>query len=168
MLMSGSKSSSRLVRRTLLALAAAASFAFPLGAIAWQGPEWNSGLRWTDGREVQWRVSSAPGCDGSNVELRLLNNSQASGFATMKEITFNCARGSAPSITPERPVGQISPGGAYAVAPISCACAEKGGVRDIMSVGLDIVRNGPGAETPSNGRPPTAHSPRGQAPGRGP
>ncbi len=167
MLMSGSKSSSRLVRRALLALAAAASFAFPLGAIAWQGPEWNSGLRWTDGREVQWRVFSAPGCDGSNVELRLMNNSQASGYATMKEITFNCARGSAPSITPERPVGQISPGGAYAVAPISCACAEKGGVRDIMSVGLDIVRNGAGAETLANGCTYTGSFVSGQRHGQG-
>ena len=124
MLMWGSMTVSTLVRRTLMALAAAAGLACPLAAIAWQGPGWNSGLRWTDGREVQWRAASAPGCDGSNVELRLLNNSSATGLATMKEITFTCARGSAPSITPERLIGQISPGGAYAVSPISCACAE--------------------------------------------
>ena len=141
---------SRLVRPRVAILAAIA-LAFPLAAVAWQGPEWASGLRWTDGREVQWRTTPAPGCDGSNVELRLVNNSQASGQAMMKEITFNCIRGTAPFVTPERPIGQISPGGAYAVAPIACACAEKGGVRDIMSVGLDILRNGAGAETLANG-----------------
>ena len=75
MLMWGSMTVSTLARRTLMALAAAAGLAFPLAAIAWQGPGWNSGLRWTDGREVQWRVSPAPGWDGSNVELGVLNNS---------------------------------------------------------------------------------------------
>ena len=40
----------------------------------WQGPDWNASLRWTDGREVQWRATPAKGCDGANVELRLLNN----------------------------------------------------------------------------------------------
>ena len=112
------------VRPAVLAAVAGAVVGLPLAASAWQGPEWNTGLRWDDGREVQWRSARALGCDGSNVELRLVNNSQSSGFATLKEITFNCVRGTAPAITPERAIGQISPGGSYGVAPISCACAE--------------------------------------------
>ena len=165
--MSESMHRSGWLRRAGIALLGAATLAFPLAAVAWQGPEWASGLRWTDGREVHWRVTSAPGCDGSNVELRLLNNSQTSGYASMKEITFTCVRGTAPSITPERPIGQISAGGAYAVSPISCACAEKGGVKDIMSVKLDIVRNGEGAETLANGCTYTGGFVSGQPHGKG-
>lgn len=155
------------IRPAALAIAAAAVVGLPLAASAWQGPEWNTGLRWDDGREVNWRATRALGCDGSNVELRLVNNSQSSGLATMKEITFNCVRGTAPAIAPERAIGQISPGGAYAVAPISCACAERGGVKDLMSLGIDIVRQGPGSETLANGCTYTGGFVRGQRHGKG-
>lgn len=151
----------------VLALAVGALVALPLAAMAWQGPEWTTGLRWSDGREVHWRLTPALGCDGSNVELRLVNNSQASGFAAMKEITFSCVRGSAPFITPERPIGQIAPGGSYAVPPIACACAEKGGVKELMSVGIEIVRQGAGSETFANGCTYTGNFVSGQRHGHG-
>ena len=61
----------------ILALICAAIAApIALTASARQGPEWNAGIRWNDGREVQWRATPARGCDGSNIELRLVNNTQ--------------------------------------------------------------------------------------------
>ena len=95
-------SSARIRRAGFVALAgviiAAPLLAAPMVASARQGPEWNASLRWSDGREVQWRATPALGCDGANVELRLVNNSKTSGIATMKDITFNCARGAAPFV----------------------------------------------------------------------
>lgn len=158
--------SARLPRAGVVALAGAL-IGLPLAASAWQGPEWNASLRWSDGREVHWRGAPALGCDGSNVELRLVNNSQTSGYATMKEITFTCTRGTAPFIVPERTVGQIAPGGAYAISPIACACAEKGGVKDLMSVGLDIVKQGESAEKLSNGCTYSGNFVSGQRHGKG-
>ncbi len=154
-------------RRVAFVALAGVIVGLPLAASAWQGPDWNASLRWTDGREVQWRATPALGCDGANVELRLVNNSQTSGFATMKDITFTCARGTAPFVVPERSVGQIAPGGAYAVSPIACACAEKGGVKDLMSVGIDIVRQGASAETLANGCTYTGNFVSGQRHGKG-
>lgn len=138
-----------------------------LAAVAWQGPEWNSGIRWSDGREVQWRTTPALGCDGSNVELRLVNASQQSGDATLKDITFQCKRGSAPFLAPDRAVGAISPGGSYAAPVINCACAEKGGVTGLVSMGIDLMRNGPGVETLANGCTYTGDFLRGERHGRG-
>lgn len=155
------------IRRAALVALAGAMIGLPLAASAWQGPEWNASLKWADGREVQWRATPARGCDGANVELRLVNNSQISGLATMKDITFTCTRGTAPFVVPERPIGQIAPGGAYAVTPITCACAEKGGVKDLMSLGIDIVRQGPGAETLANGCTYTGNFVSGQRHGKG-
>ncbi len=103
------------------ALVALPLVAVPLTASARQGPEWNASLKWADGREVQWRMTPARGCDGANLELRLVNNSQLSGMATLKDITLTCTRGSAPFIAPDRAIGQIAPGGAYAASPIACA-----------------------------------------------
>lgn len=153
--------------RVGVALALGALVAAPLAAFAWQGAEWKAGPRWTDGREVQWRTTPALGCDGSNVELRLINNSQTSGLATMKEITFTCARGSAPFVTPERVVGQVSPGGQYAVPSISCACAEKGGVKDLMTVGIDILRQGLSSEVLPDGCSYSGNFVSGQRHGKG-
>ncbi len=155
------------IHRAAFVAVAAGLVGLPLAASAWQGPDWNASLRWTDGREVQWRATPARGCDGANVELRLLNNSQTSGFATMKEITFSCVRGTAPFVVSDREVGQIAPGGAYAVSPIACACAEKGGVKDLMSVGIDIVKQGAGAETLANGCTYTGNFVSGQRHGAG-
>ena len=59
-----------------------------LGASAWQGAQWNTGLRWSDGQEVHWRATRALGCDGSNVELRLVNNATSSGELGLKDITL--------------------------------------------------------------------------------
>lgn len=144
------------------AIVSAATFA----ASAWQGPEWNTTLRWNDGKEVHWRATPARGCDGSNVELKLLNNTQASGQVTLKDITFQCARG--PSfVAPERTLGSVAPGGSYVAPVLNCVCAEKGGVKDLMSVGVDFVRNGEGAETYTNGCTYTGAYAAGQPNGRG-
>ena len=72
--MFGLKPSAKHVRRAGVFALFLAAIAAPLGASAWQGADWTSGLRWSDGREVQWRATRALGCDGSNVELRLINN----------------------------------------------------------------------------------------------
>jgi hypothetical protein len=54
------------VRRAGLIFIACAAIvsAATLGASAWQGPEWNTTLRWDDGKEVHWRATPARGCDG--------------------------------------------------------------------------------------------------------
>jgi len=120
-----------------------------LGASAWQGAQWNTGLRWSDGREVHWRATRALGCDGSNVELRLVNNATSSGELGLKDITFQCVRPST-YVAPARSLGAVTPGGTFSAPVISCACAEKGGVKELMSVAVDILR-GENAETFTNG-----------------
>ena len=40
------------LRPAVLAVAALAAIGVPLAASAWQGADWNTGLRWSDGREV--------------------------------------------------------------------------------------------------------------------
>ena len=147
--MSGLHVRAKHIRRAGILAIILAALAAPLAASAWQGQEWTTGLRWSDGREVQWRATRALGCDGSNVELRLLNNSTASGDVNLKDITFQCTRPST-FVAPSRTIGAIAPGGTYSTPVISCACAEKGGVKELMSVAIDIVR-GENSETYANG-----------------
>ncbi len=154
-------------RAGLVALVGAAIVSVAtLAASAWQGPEWNTTLRWDDGKEVHWRATPARGCDGSNVELRLLNNSKAAGQVTLKDISFQCARGPT-FVAPERSLGSVAPGGSYVAPVLNCVCAEKGGVKDLMSVGVDFVRNGEGAETYTNGCTYTGAFAAGKPNGRG-
>lgn len=166
---SGKAQRTRMVRRASIISAAFAVVAGPLAlaATAWQGPDWQAGIRWSDGREVLWRATPALGCDGSNLELRLVNSSQQSGDATLKDITLQCKRGPAPFVAPERMIGSISPGGTYAAPVINCACAERGGVTGLVSMGIDLMRNGPGVETQTNGCTYTGDYLRGQRQGRG-
>ena len=138
-----------------------------LTAVAWQGEAWQTGVTWSDGRQVDWRASPARGCDGSNVELRLINASQSSGDASLKDITFQCVRGTAPFIAPARTVGPITPGGSFAAPVINCACAERGGVLSLISIGVELQRNGPGSETLANGCTYTGDFLQGQRQGRG-
>ncbi|HOZ28807.1 MAG TPA: hypothetical protein PLH23_15260, partial [Hyphomonadaceae bacterium] len=147
--MSGLHVRAKHIRRAGILAIILAALAAPLAASAWQGQEWTTGLRWSDGREVQWRATRALGCDGSNVELRLLNNSTASGDVNLKDITFQCTRPST-FVAPSRTIGAIAPGGTYSTPVINCACAEKGGVKELMSVAIDIVR-GENSETYANG-----------------
>ena len=85
----------------LAAIAAPLALSGVMGASAWQGQEWTTGQSWSDGREVQWRATRALGCDGSNVEMRLINNTSSSGEVGLKDITFQCAR-STPFDAPAR------------------------------------------------------------------
>jgi hypothetical protein len=138
-----------------------------LGAVAWQGPQWQTGISWSDGRQVNWRTTPALGCDGSNVELQLVNGSQQSGDAALSDITFQCKRGTAPYIAPERAIGSISPGGSYAAPVINCACAEKGGVTGLVSMSIELTRNGDNVEKLSNGCTYTGEFLRGERHGKG-
>lgn len=147
--MFGLKPSAKHVRRAGILALILAAIAAPLGASAWQGADWTSGLRWSDGREVQWRATRALGCDGSNVELRLINNATSSGDVNLKDITFQCARPST-FVAPSRTIGAITPGGTFSAPVINCACAEKGGVKELMSVAIDVLR-GDNSESYANG-----------------
>jgi hypothetical protein len=138
-----------------------------LAAGAWQGPEWQPGVTWSDGRQIEWRATPARGCDGSNVELRLVNRSQSSGEAALKDITFQCKRGSPPFIAPERTMSQVAPGGTATAPVINCACPERGGVISLVSIGIDMKRNGAGVETLSNGCTYTGNFLNGQRHGQG-
>ncbi len=139
---------------------------FTLRAVAQQVADWTSALRWSDGKEVQWRSTAAPGCDGSNVELRLVNNSNSSGTGKLANITFACKRGGQ-QVGPERTLASVAPGGTYSSETLNCACAEKGGVKDLLSVELSFTRNGEGAETLANGCSYTGNYINGQRNGKG-
>jgi hypothetical protein len=166
--MSGSERRAKLVRRAgiVAVFGVIASAAAALGASAWQGQEWNTNMRWSDGREVHWRATPALGCDGSNVELRLVNNSGTSGEANLKDITFSCKRPST-YVAPPRSLGTVAPGGTYSAPVLNCACPEKGGVKELLSVSIDFVRNGDGAETFANGCSYRGAFASGQINGRG-
>jgi len=69
-----------------------------------------------------------------------------------KDITFTCARGTgAPSWFRSALSARLRRAARTLSRPLACACAEKGGVKDLMSVGIDIVRQGASAETLANG-----------------
>ena len=163
--MSGLHVRAKHVRRAGILALVLAALAAPLAASAWQGQEWTTGLRWSDGREVQWRSTRALGCDGSNVELRLINNSNSSGEVNLKDITFQCTRPST-FVAPPRTIGAIAPGGTYSTSPINCACPEKGGVKELISVSIDILR-GENSETYANGCSYKGGYASGQRDGRG-
>ncbi len=169
--MSGPTSRAKRVRRAGLFALIVAAIAAPLAltsvmtATAWQGQEWTTGQRWSDGREVQWRATRALGCDGSNVEMRLVNNTTSSGEIGLKDITFQCTR-SAPFDAPARTIGAVAPGGTYSAPVINCACAERGGVKALVSVSLEILR-GEGTQTYANGCSYTGGTAAGQREGRG-
>jgi hypothetical protein len=55
----------------------------------------------------------------------------------------------------------------YAAPVINCACAEKGGVTGLISIGIDMKRNGAGVETLSNGCTYTGNFLNGQRHGQG-
>ena len=163
--MFGLKPSAKQMRRAGVVALILAAIAAPLGASAWQGADWMSGLRWSDGREVQWRATRALGCDGSNVELRLINNATSSGEVNLKDITFECTR-SPTFVAPPRTIGAIGPGGTYSAPVINCACAEKGGVKQLISLSIDILR-GQNTETYANGCSYTGGYASGARDGRG-
>src|SRR5215510_7886841 len=129
----------RVGSKTLALISIAFALPLALTAIAQQGPEWASSLKWPDGKEVLWRATDAPQCDGSNVELRLNNASASSGSGHMKSATFSCAR-NGEYTSPERLFGSVPAGGAASAQAITCACAEKGGVRQLLSVDLEFLR----------------------------
>ena len=143
------------------------SIALPLAvAAAQQGGAWVTSLNWPDGKEVQWRATPAAACDGSNVELRLNNASQSSGMARMTAATFACVK-PGEYVGPERSLGVVSPGTQITAQTFNCACAEKGGVKALLSVDLEFLRDGAGTETLTNGCSYTGAYSAGQRNGRG-
>jgi hypothetical protein len=150
----------------LALLIGAAAAPFALTALAQQEAPWTSSSRWPDGKEVQWRASSAPGCDGSNVELRMLNNSSASGSARLKSATFACRRGGQDKGL-ERIFGLVAPGSAAVAPALTCACAEKGGVKEVLEVDVEFLRDGQGTEVVGNGCTFTGNYLNGQRSGPG-
>jgi hypothetical protein len=112
--------------------------------------DWRDGLRWGDGKQVQWRATNAPACDGSNVEMRLVNATPSAGLASLANITFSCMRG-AEYVGPTRTVGLVGAGASVSAPALACACAEQGGVKVLLSVDLDFKREGQGEETLANG-----------------
>jgi hypothetical protein len=121
-----------------------------LPVAAQQLSDWASAVNWGDGKEMQWKATPSPGCDGSNVDIRLVNNSRLSGVATMKSVTFSCRRGGQ-YVGAGRDLGIVA-AGSTAIAPtMQCACAEKGGVKDLADVDLDFKLEGQGEDIIANG-----------------
>jgi hypothetical protein len=164
-------------RRALLALPAAALaglLALPLlvsgpvvsASAQDSGGAWKSSLTWPDGRELQWRSKNAPACDGSDVELRMINNSSSSGDAKLSGVTFTCSRkGEAQG--PARVIGRVPAGGATSAPAIICACAEKGGVVGIAKADVEFLKDGAGTEVTTNGCSYTGNYVGGQRAGKG-
>lgn len=134
----------------LAILGGAASVSPMAGAQQPAMSEWKHGLLASDGREIQFKATPAPACDGSNVELRLLNNTQQSGQSTMNAIQLACKRGQNFS-APDQPLGVVSAGGEGISAVIPCACAEQGGVTAVRSLVLDFKLQGQNSETLTDG-----------------
>jgi hypothetical protein len=148
----------------LLSLALLAPLA--LSAVAQQPAAWIASLRWPDGKEVQWRATTSPGCDGSNVDLMLKNNSSSSGTAKVNSVTFACKR-AGEFTSPGRVMGSVAPGGEAIAPTINCACADKGGVKDVLAVDLEFLRDGAGQETVANGCSYSGNYANGQRSGKG-
>jgi hypothetical protein len=136
--------------RRLLTIAPAllALSASPL--MAQETPVWSSSLRWADGSKLEWTASDAPGCFGSTVQLRFFNGSTSSGLSQVRKPTFTCRAGG-DFVSPDRSFGLVAAGGAAGSSPLSCVCAEKGGVLDLKDYELSFTREGPGEETLANG-----------------
>lgn len=127
---------------------------------------WTSGMTWSDGKQVQWRAAAAPGCDGSNVDLRLVNNSASAGSGNVGAAAFSCRRG-AEFTSPPRQFGVVMAGSQATTATLNCMCAEQGGVRDLLSVDLDFRREGVGTDVLANGCTYQGGYVAGQRSGRG-
>ncbi len=141
--------------RSKLALAGAAAMLAVVGlaglaAAQEDGPPWRSAARFDNGRDVQWRATPAAGCDGANIELRLVNGSAQSGATRLTDISLTCARGK-PFSAPDQPLGVVSAGGVGVSAAVPCACADQGGVVDVNHIGLDFRLEGQGQETTADG-----------------
>lgn len=143
----------QLIRRLLYAPAAfaLALTALSVSAGAQQDDGWTSSLSWSDGKAVEWRATAAPACEGSNVEIRLTNKSESAGSARMSSATFICRRGPEFTSPAQRTFGVVLPGSSATTQPVSCACAEQGGVKDLVNLDIDFKREGNGTETIANG-----------------
>lgn len=151
------------MRLAALALPAMAFIATALPAAA---QEWKDTLKWADGRAVHWRAESAPACYGSNVDLKFVNQSAQSGTVTMDGIQFRCANGEQMT-TPPRSVGLVTAGSEAIAETILCACAEKGGVTELIEVDLSFGLEGEGRETLANGCQYVGNYSKGKRSGQG-
>ncbi len=126
---------------------------------------WSPSMRWPDGREVQWRATPAPACDGSNVELRFMNNSPSAGMAEISSATFSCVR-RGEFAGPARSLGLVTTGGS-AETTMTCMCPDKGGVLGVQKVDLEFIREGQGTQADGGGCTYTGDYSAGKRTGRG-
>jgi hypothetical protein len=156
------------MRRAVIFAAFSAICAATVGglAVAQQaGGGWSPSMRWPDGREVQWRATPAPACDGSNVELRFLNQSPSAGMAEISGATFSCVR-KGEFNGPARSLGLVAIGGS-AETTLTCMCPDKGGVLGVQKVDLEFMREGQGAQSDGGGCTYTGEYSQGKRTGRG-
>jgi hypothetical protein len=128
---------------------------------------WRTSLSWSDGREVQWRAHEAPGCDGSDVDLRLMNNSRASGATKMRAITFSCVRGKGDVSVGDREIGVVGPNASGVAQSLICVCKDRGGVTDLVSLDADFTLEGKGEQATENGCTYSGDFSNGQRTGQG-
>lgn len=122
----------------------------PAPLLAQEASTWSSSMRWADGSRLEWSAAEAPGCFGSGVQLRFFNGSASSGLSQLRKPTFTCRSGGE-FVSPDRNFGVVTAGGTASAAPLSCVCAEKGGVLDLKDYELQFTREGPGEEINANG-----------------
>ena len=72
-----------------------------------------------------------------------------------------------PVHSPDRLFGTVPAGGSASAQAITCACADKGGVKHLLEIDLEFLRDGVGAESISNGCSYTGAYTNGQRSGRG-
>lgn len=128
---------------------------------------WRTSVAWNDGREVQWRSQEAPGCDGSDIELRLQNNSRTSGMTKLRQLAFSCKRGKDTFPAPDREIGVVSPGASGAAQNLICVCKDRGGVTDLISLDVDFSLEGKGEQVTENGCTYSGNFSNGQRTGQG-
>ena len=128
---------------------------------------WRTSLAWSDGREVQWRAQEAPGCDGSDVDLRMMNSSRASGATKLRAITFSCTRGKGDVSVGDREIGVVGPNSSGLAQSLVCVCKDRGGVRDLVSLDADFTLEGKGEQATENGCTYSGDFSNGQRTGQG-
>ena len=128
---------------------------------------WHTSLAWSDGRELQWRAQEAPGCDGSDIDLRLMNSSRTSGVTKMRAITFSCVRGRGDVLASDREIGIVGPNSSGLAQSLVCVCKDRGGVSDLVSLDAEFRLEGKGEQASDNGCSYVGEFSNGQRTGQG-
>lgn len=153
-------------RIALLVGAAIASSAVIVAVAQQAAEDWKPALNWNDGRQLMYAATKAPGCDGSHVDLRMVNATPMSGNAKLTMITFACARGGE-QLVADRTIAGVQANGDGVSSRISCVCADKGGVTSLMNANLEFTPEGRGEVRTENGCTYTGQFANGERSGRG-